>query len=136
MGSFNKLQNAFFELVPPHPTPRRHLFLNAQRHTAGQWWPCLAVHLINTGSSQDHCLPPPQLSSEPLLDCASPRLTSYFSFHTQAFFSTCSFTNKRKPNSVLLLLTWLGASLGWLQGRGVWSAACRTPEVEAERPRR
>lgn len=48
----------FFELVPPHPTPKRHLFLNAQRDTAGQWWPCLAVHLINTGSSQDHCLPP------------------------------------------------------------------------------
>lgn len=36
----------------------------------------------------------------------------------------------------LFLLTWLGASRGWLQGRGMWSAACRTPEVEAERPRR
>lgn len=44
---------------------------------------------------------------------------------------TC-FLHKAK----LFLLTWLGDSLGWLQGRGVWSAACRTPEVEAERPRR
>lgn len=69
-----------------------------------------------------------------LSPCQGPTLTSRLSSHTRAFFPTCSFPNK-KPKPVSLL-TWLRASLGWLQGRGVWSAACRTPEVEAERPRR
>ena len=80
----------------------------------------------------------PSLSIHPFLSlvslCQGPSLTSCLSSHTRVFFPTCFFT-KKKPKPVSLL-PWLGASLGWLQGRGVWSAACRTPEVEAERPRR
>lgn len=106
--------------------PRERLFLKAPRPTAASG-ASLATHVHPTPSFSIH----PSLS--PVSLCQGPSLTSLLSSHTRVFFPTCFTKKKPKPVSIL---TWLGASLGWLQGRGVWSAACRTPEVEAERPRR
>lgn len=100
-----------------------------------------------------HCLSGRALPGLPIISSLFPRSSpNSLTLHQfpvslcQALIRPLTYLSKHKPSSLstpspvkpnpVFLLTWLGTSRGWLQGLGVWSEAWRTPEVEAERPRR